>query len=85
MNMGTGYGYKVCYDCIGKAGCRDWCTCLSQCICCRCQTVADLRAAAAPHRVRRAPGRDRLGSASLRRPGRRPLAAANGFAKAYSP
>jgi hypothetical protein len=55
MNMGHGYGYKVCYDCIGKSGCRDWCTCQSQCICCECQTVADLRAeqhrqqAQAPH------------------------------------
>ena len=44
MNMGKGYGYKVCYDCIGPAGCRDWCTCLSQCVCCSCRTVADLRA-----------------------------------------
>jgi hypothetical protein len=44
MNMGQGYGYKVCYDCIGKSGCRDWCTCQSQCICCGCRTVADLRA-----------------------------------------
>jgi hypothetical protein len=43
MNMGRGYGYKVCYDCIGKSGCKDWCTCLSQCICCGCATVADLR------------------------------------------
>jgi hypothetical protein len=42
--MGQGYGYKVCYDCIGKSGCRDWCTCQSQCICCGCRTVADLRA-----------------------------------------
>ena len=55
MNMGTGYGYKVCYDCIGKAGCRDWCTCLSQCICCRCQTVADLRAE--QHRIESASAR----------------------------
>ena len=43
MNMGKGYGYKVCYDCINKNGCRDWCTCQSQCICCGCATVADLR------------------------------------------
>jgi hypothetical protein len=57
MNIGSGgYGYKVCYDCIGAGGCRDWCTCLSQCVCCECETVADLRAeqqrlqsAAAPH------------------------------------
>jgi hypothetical protein len=44
MNLGNGYGYKVCYDCIGKAGCPDWCTCLSQCICCDCLTARDLKA-----------------------------------------
>jgi hypothetical protein len=44
MNMGHGYGYRVCYDCIGKSGCSDWCTCQSQCLCCECQTMADLRA-----------------------------------------
>jgi hypothetical protein len=44
MNIGNGYGYKICYDCIGKSGCKDWCTCLSQCICCHCMTVTDLRA-----------------------------------------
>ncbi len=44
MNLGNGYGYKICYDCIGKAGCPDWCTCLSQCICCYCESVADLKA-----------------------------------------
>jgi hypothetical protein len=44
MNLGRGYGYKVCYDCIGSGGCRDWCTCLSKCVCCGCTTVADLRA-----------------------------------------
>ncbi len=44
MNMGNGYGYKVCYDCIGKGGCPDWCTCLSECICCDCLTAADLKA-----------------------------------------
>jgi hypothetical protein len=55
MNMGHGYGYRVCYDCIGKSGCSDWCTCQSQCLCCECQTMADLRAeqhrqqASAPH------------------------------------
>ena len=44
MNMGHGYGYRVCYDCIGTSGCRDWCTCQSQCLCCECQTMADLKA-----------------------------------------
>jgi hypothetical protein len=44
MNVGKGYGYKICYDCINRSGCRDWCTCLSQCICCDCESVADLRA-----------------------------------------
>jgi hypothetical protein len=43
MNMGNGYGYKVCYDCIGASGCKGWCTCLSQCVCCQCKTVTDLR------------------------------------------
>jgi hypothetical protein len=43
MNIGHGYGYKVCYDCIGKAGCAEWCTCLSQCICCECETASDLK------------------------------------------
>jgi hypothetical protein len=44
MNVGRGYGYKVCYDCINSSGCQDWCTCLSECICCHCETVRDLRA-----------------------------------------
>jgi len=44
MNLGKGLGYKVCYDCIGAAGCRDWCTCLSGCICCDCASQADVRA-----------------------------------------
>ena len=43
MNIGHGYGYKVCYDCIGRAGCRDWCTCLGRCVCCDCLTITDLR------------------------------------------
>jgi hypothetical protein len=44
MGAGNGYGYRICYDCIGKAGCSGWCTCLSGCICCHCQTIADVRA-----------------------------------------
>ena len=44
MNMGNGYGYKVCYDCIGATGCEGWCTCLSACICCHCASPADIRA-----------------------------------------
>ncbi len=44
MNLGQGLGYKVCYDCIGATGCRHWCTCLSECICCHCTSPADIRA-----------------------------------------
>jgi hypothetical protein len=44
MGVGKGFGYRVCYDCIGKSGCPGWCTCLSTCVCCHCQTVADVRA-----------------------------------------
>lgn len=44
MNLGKGLGYKVCYDCIGHGGCKDWCTCLSECICCGCSTPADVKA-----------------------------------------
>jgi hypothetical protein len=44
MGLGKGYGYRVCYDCIGPGGCEDWCTCLSECICCKCRTVTDVRA-----------------------------------------
>jgi len=44
MNLGKGLGYKVCYDCIGSSGCRDWCTCLSECICCHCASPADIKA-----------------------------------------
>ncbi len=43
MHLGRGLGYKVCYDCIGAGGCRDWCTCLSECICCHCASPADVR------------------------------------------
>lgn len=44
MNLGKGLGYRVCYDCIGSAGCEGWCTCLSACICCHCASPADIRA-----------------------------------------
>jgi hypothetical protein len=44
MNLGKGHGYKVCYDCIGHKGCKDWCTCLSRCVCCDCTSAADLKA-----------------------------------------
>jgi hypothetical protein len=44
MGLGRGLGYKVCYDCIGATGCVDWCTCLSDCICCGCRGAADVRA-----------------------------------------
>ena len=44
MGLGKGYGYKVCYDCIGKGGCHWWCTCLSTCICCNCRTGKDVKA-----------------------------------------
>lgn len=52
MGLGKGYGYRVCYDCINKSGCSDWCTCQSRCVCCNCQTVADVRAE--QHRVQQA-------------------------------
>jgi hypothetical protein len=44
MGLGKGYGYRVCYDCIGAGGCRQWCTCQSWCICCDCRSAADVRA-----------------------------------------
>jgi len=44
IGLGKGLGYKVCYDCIGRSGCSQWCTCLSECICCRCASPADVRA-----------------------------------------
>jgi hypothetical protein len=43
MGIGKGFGYKVCYDCIGKSGCPGWCTCLSNCICCNCLTARDVK------------------------------------------
>jgi hypothetical protein len=44
MGLGKGLGYKVCYDCIGPSGCEGWCTCLTKCICCNCDSPADIRA-----------------------------------------
>jgi hypothetical protein len=44
MGLGKGLGYKVCYDCIGASGCKGWCTCLSDCICCGCASPAEIRA-----------------------------------------
>jgi hypothetical protein len=44
MGIGKGFGYRVCYDCIGHSGCSDWCTCQGACVCCGCQTIADVRA-----------------------------------------
>ena len=41
--LGRGHGYKVCQDCKGYGGCRDWCTCLTYCICCGCKTAADFK------------------------------------------
>lgn len=44
--LGSGHGYKVCTDCLGpRPGkhCRDWCTCLSACVCCSCTTAKDVR------------------------------------------
>jgi hypothetical protein len=43
MGQGSGLGYRVCYDCINHEGCPDWCTCLSSCVCCHCETVSDVR------------------------------------------
>lgn len=39
----AGYGYKVCYDCKGY-GCDQWCTCLSDVLCCGCTTPAEVEA-----------------------------------------
>lgn len=42
--LGFGYGYEICYDCKNSGGCDTWCTCLGTCICCRCTSLADVRA-----------------------------------------
>ncbi len=41
--LGHGYGYKICKDCIFRHRCRDWCTCLTECVCCHCKTAADFK------------------------------------------
>ena len=41
--LGHGYGYKICKDCISRHRCRDWCTCLTECLCCHCKTAADFK------------------------------------------
>ena len=43
--LGHGYGYRICKDCIFRDRCRDWCTCLTDCVCCDCKTAADFKAA----------------------------------------
>jgi hypothetical protein len=44
-NLGLGHGYRVCTDCTCPSGdCNGKCTCLSACICCSCQTPADVEA-----------------------------------------
>jgi hypothetical protein len=37
-------GYEICYDCIGSGGCHNWCTCLSECLCCNCCTPDEVKA-----------------------------------------
>ena len=41
--LGHGYGYKICKDCIFRNRCRNWCTCLTECLCCNCKTAADFK------------------------------------------
>jgi hypothetical protein len=41
--LGHGYGYEACEDCKGPGGCKDWCTCLTSCICCQCLTHEDFK------------------------------------------
>jgi hypothetical protein len=41
--FGHGYGYKICKDCIFRDRCRDWCTCLTDCVCCGCKTAEDFK------------------------------------------
>jgi len=41
--LGHGYGYKICKDCILPHRCPDWCTCLTECLCCNCKTAADFK------------------------------------------
>jgi len=42
--LGHGYGYRICKDCIFRNRCHDWCTCLTDCLCCDCKTAADFKA-----------------------------------------
>jgi hypothetical protein len=42
--LGHGYGYRICKDCIFRDRCRDWCTCLTDCVCCSCRTAEDFKA-----------------------------------------
>jgi len=42
--LGHGYGYRICKDCIFRHRCNDWCTCLTDCVCCSCKTAADFKA-----------------------------------------
>jgi hypothetical protein len=42
-----GNGYFICYDCVASSrasSCENWCTCLSECVCCNCMTGQDVRA-----------------------------------------
>jgi hypothetical protein len=41
--LGYGYGYRICKDCIFRDRCYDWCTCLTDCLCCGCKTAEDLK------------------------------------------
>jgi hypothetical protein len=41
--LGYGYGYRICKDCMYPGRCKDWCTCLTECHCCGCQTAADFK------------------------------------------
>jgi len=52
--LGYGYGYKICKDCIFRDRCSDWCTCLTECLCCNCRTAEDFREE--QHRIQVASG-----------------------------
>jgi hypothetical protein len=41
--LGHGYGYRICKDCIFRHRCHDWCTCLTDCVCCGCRTAEDFK------------------------------------------
>lgn len=40
--LGRGYGYETCLDCIRGGNCSGWCTCLTACSCCQCQSPEDV-------------------------------------------